>query len=264
VVGETLAPAEPGEVAAPPLRVYLAGGVALRGSNGVVVRAHGFPGRQARRVFVRLAASHGPVPHVDLADDLWDTEWPAAWEVSLRALISKLRTILAAVGAPDAIVSRDATYALHLPAGTWLDVDAAHDAIHRAEVARGVGDDAGAGAWALAARAIATRPLLPGEEGEWLEGLRRRLIDVRLRALECLGGIWVARGDPALAARDAAEAIGLDPFRESAHRLLIRAHLAAGDRAAAAHALARLRTLPADELGIAPSPETLELLAVDR
>ena len=261
MVGETLAGTTD---AGPGLRVYLAGGIALRAASGATLGEHAFPGRQARRLFVHLAALHEPAPHVDLAEDLWETDWPATWEVSLRALVSKVRGLLAQVGAADAITSRDGAYVLHFPAGTWLDLDAAGDAIHRAEVARAAGDDAAAGPWALAARAIASRSLLPGEEAEWLEGLRRRLTDVRLRALECLGAIWIARGDPTLAARDAVEAIGIDPFREGAHRLLIRAHLAAGDRAAAARALAALRTLLAEELGVSPSRETLELLAADR
>jgi SARP family transcriptional regulator, regulator of embCAB operon len=258
VVGKTLAPDPDPE---PALRIYLAGGIALQRATGESVGEGDFAGRQARRLFVRLASFHEPLPLVELADDLWDTEWPTAWQVSVRALISKLRATLAVVGAADAISSRDAAYELHLPADTWLDVDAAADSIHRAETRRSAGDDAAAAGWALAARAIATRPLLPGEDGEWLDILRRRLMDVRLRALECLAEIWVAQGDPALAARDAVEAIGIDPYRETAHRLLIRAHIAAGDRAAAVHAFEACRETLRDELGIAPSPETSALMA---
>ena len=154
----------------------------------------------------------------------------------------------------------DGAYTLRLPAGAWLDLDAASDAIHRAEAALSDRDLSAAVGWALAARAIATRPLLRGEEAEWLEGLRRRLTGVRLRALECLAEIWIAQGDPALAARDAAEAIDIDPYRESAHRLLIRAHLAAGDNGAAARALAACRRVLEDELGVAPSQSTLALV----
>ena len=86
MVAKTLAPEKIGE---PSVRVYLAGGIALRGSNGETVGERAFAGRQARRVFVRLAAIHEPIPQAELADDLWGPEWPAAWQVSLRALISK-------------------------------------------------------------------------------------------------------------------------------------------------------------------------------
>ncbi len=71
----------------------------------------------------------------------------------------------------------------------------------------------------------------------------------------------LSRGDAALAARDAQEAIRLDPFRETSHRLLIRALLAAGDRAAAIRAFERCRRSLREELGVDPSPETATLVA---
>ena len=123
------------------------------------------------------------------------------------------------------------------------------------------GDMSGACGWALAARAIATRSLLPGDEAEWLDELRRRLADIRLRSLECLAEVWIRRGDFGLAARDADEAIGVDPFRESAHRLLIRAHLAAGQRAEAVRAYEACRRLLDAELGVRPDPQTTALLS---
>lgn len=246
--------------AEPPLRVYVAGGIAVRGPDGAVVGERAFPGRLGRRLFVRLAAIHEPVGEEELADALWGDDRPAAWSVSLRALVSKIRSVLARAGVRNAIVCRDGTYVLRLPVGTWLDIDEARGAIHRAERARSIGDLADACGWALAARAIASRSLLPGEDAPWIDRVRMSLADVRLRALECLGEIWIDHADPALAARDAAEAIGLDPFRETAHQLLIRAHLAAGDHAAAVRAYVECRQVLGDELGTTPAPETEELI----
>lgn len=262
MVGETLASRpERSAPARPALSIYLAGGIAVRGPDGSAAGERAFAGRQARRLFVRLAAVHEPIAQADLADDLWATDWPPSWAVALRALVSKLRATLARVGAPGAIVSRDGTYALHLPAGAWLDLDAAAEAIHRAETALSDGDRAAACGWGLAARAIASRSLLPGEEADWLDELRRRLDDVHLRSLECLGEVWLSGGDPALAAHDAGQAIALDPYRESAHRLLIRSHLAGGEHGAALRAFAALRTRFADELGVLPAPETVALIS---
>jgi DNA-binding SARP family transcriptional activator len=258
VIGETL---ESPTTRQAPVRVYLAGGIALRGANGATVGEHDIAGRQARLLLVRMAAIHEPAPHVELADDLWGPAWPPAWDVALRALVSKLRGLLARVGAPGSLVSGSGAYALHLPAGSWLDLDAAAAGIHRAETALADGNVSEAAGWALAARAISSRPLLPGEEAEWLERLRRHLAEIRLRSLEALAEVWIEQGDPALAARDAAEAIEIDPYRESAHRLLIRAHLAAGDRGAAARALDACRRVFEDELGVTPSPATSDLLS---
>lgn len=226
----------------------------------MTVGGRAFGGRQARLLFVRLAAIHEAAPHVELADELWGPDWPRAWDVGLRALVSKLRSMLARVGAAAALTNTTGAYALQLSAGTWLDLDAAAEAIHRSETALSDRDLPAACGWALAARAIASRALLPGEEADWLEGLRRHLTTVRLRSLECLAEVWIAQGDGALAARDAAEAIGIDPYRESAHRLLIRAHLAAGDRGAAARALEACRRFLEEDLGVTPSQDTLDLV----
>jgi len=245
----------------PALRIYLAGGIAVVGSNGTALGEAAFAGRQGRRLFARLVAIHEPVPIADLADDLWGPEWPPAWQVALRSLVSKLRTTLGRVGAAEALASANGAYALALPAGVWLDLDEASAAMHRAEAALAAGDHLAAAAEALVARSIASRTLLPGEEAEWLDLLRARLTEVRLRALESLGEVWIARGDPALAARDAAEAIRVDPYRERAHRLLIRAHIADGDRGAAAQAYEACRRLLAEELGVEPSSETRALVA---
>jgi DNA-binding SARP family transcriptional activator len=258
MVGKTLAGEAPGLA---PVRIYLAGGIAVLGADGSTIGESAFAGRQGRRLFVRLAAIHGPVAVADLADDLWGPDWPAAWEVAIRSLASKLRATLARAGLPAALSSRAGTYWLAVPGDTWVDLDAASDAIHRAEAALAHGGSTSEMCgWALAARAIASRPLLPGEEGEWLDDLRRRLVDVRLRSLETLAEVWLLSGDAALAARDATEAIELDPYRETAHRLLIRAHLAAGDNAAAAVALEACRVTFRDELDTVPSPETMSLV----
>ena len=75
---------------------------------------------------------------------------------------------------------------------------------------------------------------------------------------------WLASGRGDEAVQPAAELVGLEPFRESAHLRLVRARAAAGDRGEALRAYDRCRRLLAEELGVDPSPELeaayLELL----
>jgi DNA-binding SARP family transcriptional activator len=243
-------------------RIYLTGGLSLDGPNGLISE-DAFPGRQGRLCFARLVAEHGrPVSVDELADELWPDALPPAWDTALRAIVSKLRGVLNRAGIADAeIAAGSGTYRLDLPADTWVDLDAAADAIHRAETAEGRGQLDDACGWALAARAIAARPLLPGLASPWLERQRQRLDDTLLRALISLSGIWLARGDLALAVRDAVQAIELDPYREVSHRLAIRGHLAAGDQGAAMRAYERCRQLLQRDLGIVPAPETTALVA---
>jgi DNA-binding SARP family transcriptional activator len=147
-------------------------------------------------------------------------------------------------------------YRLRLPPNTWVDIDAAAGALHRAETLARAGQVDEACGWALAARAIGARPLLPGAQGPWVARWRARLQNVYLRSLEVLADVWVRRGEPGLAIADAEEALRLEPFRESTYRHLMRAHAAAGNRAEALHVYQRCRDLLAEELGVDPSQET--------
>jgi DNA-binding SARP family transcriptional activator len=70
-------------------------------------------------------------------------------------------------------------------------------------------------------------------------------------------------GDNAdLAVQAATELVGLEPFRESAHLRLLRAHAAAGNPGEALRAYDRCRRLLAEELGVDPSAE-LEAFYLD-
>src|SRR5437773_12018187 len=85
-IGEMLAAEATGEQ---PLRMYLAGGVAIATADGRVVGERAFPGRQGRRLFVRLASAHRALRAEDLADDLWQADWPEGWSVALPAIVRK-------------------------------------------------------------------------------------------------------------------------------------------------------------------------------
>jgi DNA-binding SARP family transcriptional activator len=143
-----------------------------------------------------------------------------------------------------------------LPAGAWVDLDAAADAVHRAETALRDGDANDAMGWSLAANAIARRGFLPGEDGSWVEARRAELQTIRVRALEVRAQVNLERGDHEAAARDAELVLALEPFRETALRLLMRALSAAGNRAEALRAYERCRRSIAEELGVGPSAET--------
>ncbi len=76
-----------------------------------------------------------------------------------------------------------------------------------------------------------------------------------LRALECLARIWLITGEPVLAVEAAADAISLDPLRESSYRLLMQAH-DTGNRPEALQVYSSLRKRLLDELGTNPSAES--------
>jgi len=170
---------------------------------------------------------------------------------SLSVLLSKLRSVIG----PDLLGGRS-EIELVLPRDAFVDVEAAREALHRAESHVAAGEWAESWGPSGVAYHVARRPLLQGEERLWLEEWRRRLDEVCLRGLECFADARLGLGGPTLPqAEDCArQLIELAPYRETGHRILIEALERRGNVAEALLAYDRLRVLLRDELGIAPSP----------
>ena len=210
-------------------------------------------------VFTYLAAQQGrPVPRDELAEFLWGDEPPPTWEKAVRVLMTKLRALLEECGidGSTALTSAFGCYRLMLPAGAWIDVDAAVEAVVRSEAALAAGDLGEACSQAAAAAALARRSFLPGEDGLWVEEKRRDLREVLVRALECLRDASFGSGELAEAVRYAEEVTDLEPFRESGYRRLMQTHAAAGNPAEALRVYERCRRFLADQLGAYPSAES--------
>lgn len=238
------------------LRIYLAGNVALERGDTLVPESR-LPGSQGRLAFALLVAERSnALAMTRIAEVLWNGEAPAAWETALRAIVSKLRGVLAETGADATIQHAFGCYQLRLPPHTWVDLEAAAAAAHESESALRAGDLAAANGSALVANAIARRPFLEGVDRAWADQQRARLRDIQIRALSCRAEAALARGDPSGAIGDADRIIELEPFRERAYVLLMRAHVDAGNNAEALVTYERLRATLAEELGASPSPAT--------
>jgi DNA-binding SARP family transcriptional activator len=88
--------------------------------------------------------------------------------------------------------------------------------------------------------------LLPAWYDDWLMLDRERQRQVRLHALERMSAWYVDMDRVDFAIEAALEAIAGDPLRESAHRCLIRAHLAEGNVSEAHRQVDAYRALLAD------------------
>jgi predicted ATPase len=94
---------------------------------------------------------------------------------------------------------------------------------------------------------------------EWVS-VQRELWHQRLAlVLDRLAELQLAGGELAQAAQTCSRWVAHDPLAEAAHRRLMEAHAAAGDRAAALRAYAVCQKTLADELKAEPSPETAAL-----
>lgn len=93
----------------------------------------------------------------------------------------------------------------------------------------------------------------------WLLLERERLHDLYLRVLEQLATAEEQAGDQAGAIATTRRLLAAEPWREEAHRALMRLLAATGQRAAALHQFAQCRDILRREFGAEPQPETLRL-----
>jgi DNA-binding SARP family transcriptional activator len=210
------------------------------------------PGRQGRLLFAYLAVNRDRVAsRAELAEALWPQELPSAPDLALSALLSKLRRLL-----PDGALAGRSAIRLELGRDARVDVEAARDGIHRAEALIAAGDWHAAIGPNLVAHNISQRGFLPGEEGPWIDEVRRELEEIRVRALECTArrSLGMGGSEVAVAEHTARRLIDLSPYRESGYALLMEAFERQGNIAEALRVYESLRGVLREELGIVPSP----------
>lgn len=103
--------------------------------------------------------------------------------------------------------------------------------------------------------------LLPGWYEDWVLVERERHRQVSLHALESLSERLTAGERFGAAVLAALAAVDRDPLRESAHRTLIKAHLAEGNAGEALRRYRHYAELARRELGLEPSPLMTGLVA---
>lgn len=215
-----------------------------------------FPARQGRLLFTYLVVNrHRHISRDELAEALWRQPDPAAMDARLNPLVSKLRRVFGA-----ASIQGRTTLRLCLPEA-WVDLEAATEAIHRAESSVAQQDWLRGWGPSLTALMVAERDFLPGEDAPWIEEIRRQLDELHVRALECYAaaGLGIGGTEVAAAVRAGRQLTRLAPLRESGYRYLMEALAGQGNFAEALDVYGRLSECLRDQLGVSPSPESREL-----
>ena len=226
----------------------------LRGTDPVPVHN--------RRAFLVLArAAIVPVSHdrAELASACWPATPAATARGNLRSVLSNLRQV-----APDLLVIDRRSVRLSAGARGSVDVlrfldllDGVHDP--------GLDRDAQVETCQEALSLWGGELLSGGEEDlderleEWLE-LERRYLERRgIEALGLLVDLLTRQGRHDDAIDAAEQLVQRDPYSEHAHRALIEAMLAQGQRGRATAQLLRCKELLTDGLGLPLSPSMAEL-----
>jgi WD40 repeat protein/DNA-binding SARP family transcriptional activator len=241
------------------LHVTLAGGLTVRrGTRELGDSA--FPGRQLRLVTAMLVLKRAdPVAFDTLADELWPDTPPTRWRVALSGLVGKVRKAAIDLGLPpDAIVARAGAYRVDLGV-VRVDLEQAASLVRQAHVHLAAGRVEQALDDANMARAVLSRPVLPGVRSDWLDGVRDRVASQHVDALVALGAGRSHLGRHDQARLVLAHAVESSPFREDAWRALMRMEAAAGNTGQALRVYERCRRHLVDELGVDPSAATQRL-----
>ncbi|NIR29265.1 MAG: AAA family ATPase [Gammaproteobacteria bacterium] len=229
------------------LRLNLLGGFELTAG---VRRPLPVPSKKACALLAYLALAGGePQPRAKLAALLWEESPDGQARGSLRQALTALRRALP-----------EREHASLASEGDTVTLDTAALAVDVLEFERACARADASGA----ERAVelyrgdlleAFHARAPAFE-DWLLVERSRLREQALAAMERVIDHHLATGDMPRLIAAAVRLIGLDPLRESAHRVLMRAYARRGQTASALRQYRTCRALLRRELGVAPEPAT--------
>jgi DNA-binding SARP family transcriptional activator len=201
----------------------------------------------AQRLLALLALRHRPLLRGYVAGALWLDHSEGRAAANLRSLLWRLRSRglpLVTLGNGTIELARAVQVDLHEAVGLaqrWL-------AGTETEADRATGSAALEG------------EILPEWYDEWASDDRERFRQLRLHALEAMAERLGAGGRWADAMLAALAVVAADPLRESAHRAVIKVHLAEGNVGEAIRQLRRCERVMIEEVGVPPSAQLQELI----
>ncbi len=197
------------------------------------------------------------MPKDVLVDALWGDRAPANPVRNLEILVVRARR---ALGDPSLIETGPAGYLFARTADCEVD---AERFVELAEAGRrhlrAGRPDAALRAFREALDRWGGEPLPEDAYSDWAQEPRRELARRYLDTLEAAAVAALGAGDDAGAVLYAERAVGREPLRETSNLLLVQALAASGDTAGALRAFDSFRGTLAEEVGLDPSPQAMEL-----
>lgn len=210
----------------------------------------GFISQKSRALLAYLALEPRPHNREILAELLWSGVLPHRALGNLRVVLSNLRKLV-----PDYVIIDQDTVAFDATRPFWLDVQAFESAFTDGSV------DALRRAVALYRGELLDGVYMRDAQlyDDWVLVERERLRQLLLHSLHRLSDALAARGEYTASIEIATRLLAQDPWREEAHRTLMRLLALTGQRTAALAQYKTCRRMLAEELKLAPLEETVDL-----
>lgn len=260
---ETLLLSQPAPTAVPPEPPALAWpptdgtGFAVLGPVRVwrdgETRPAGSPQQRALLAALLLRESHTATAD-ELIEDLWGEEPPSQALPAVRTYASRLRKIFD----PGLLLSESGGYALRVESRA-LDLHVAQEMAQGAERLRDDGDIAAASDLLNRTLGIWDGEPLAGVPGPYAEAQRVRIEEWRLQLLESRIDMDLTLGRHTEVVAELTALAAAHPLRERLRELLMLALYRSGRQSEALAVYADTRRLLADELGVDPRPQLVEL-----
>lgn len=208
----------------------------------------------AQRLLAILALADRPLARAYIAGALWP-------ETSTLRANANLRTSLWRIQRAHSDLIDASPQQLTLAPAVGVDLRHAEQCAHRLLDRRAACDDI----LTTATRVELSVDLLPDwYDDDWMLMEREQFHQLRLHALEAMCERFVAAGRYGEAVDTGLAAVRAEPLRESAHQVVIKAHLGAGNRWEAIRQYEQCRLLLLKELALEPSPALRDLLPLER
>ena len=207
---------------------------------------------QSRDLFFCLLQYPQGLRKEEVGAIFWPEHPPHRLDGIFRSTLYRLRRAIFR----ESVLFEDGLYRFNWDTDYWYDVEAFEQLLDQAE---GATDAKQQIALLDEALGLYRDEYLEGVYDDWCVLERERLRERRLDAVESLASLQAGQGNLYRAIEEYQSLVAQDPFRERAHRELMRCHYRLGDRAAAIRQYQSCVQVLRDELGLSPAPETEEL-----
>ena len=218
--------------------------------------------KRARDIFCYIATSnYRRVNKEVLIDAFWGDEDLSAIEKNFHPTISHIRKALNSRQSfkQNFLVFRDGAYQLNAELSYSIDTEDFETAISAAEQAKREKDAILLRESLQKANELYRGEFMAGIYEDWAEERRNFYAEQHSRVLNGLAKLSFSDKSWTSALKFANQILQTDPFREDAHRLIMKTYAAQGKRSAVVEQFETLQSLLKKELGVAPAPETRKI-----